>query len=82
MSKFENMEAIELNLEEMEKVVGGAFKLLEPKKGFFVYQILKGDTLNTISRKFQCSVADILKWNPKITDKNKLYSGDYIYIKA
>ena len=81
MSEFENMEAMELNLEEMDKVAGGAFKPLEPKKGYFVYQIVKGDTLNKISRKFNCTVADILKWNPKITDKNKIYYGDYIYIK-
>ena len=81
MSKFENTEAIELNLEELEKVVGGAFKPLPPKEGYFIYQIVKGDTLNKISHKFNCTVADILKWNPRITDQNKLYYGDYIYIK-
>ena len=81
MSKFENTEAIELNLEELDKVVGGAFKTLEPKKGYFIYQIEKGDTLNRIARRFNCTVEDILKWNPKITDERKIYNGDYIYIK-
>ena len=81
MSEFENMEAMELNLEEMDKVAGGAFKPLDPKKGFVVYQIIKGDTLNKIARKFNVTVEDILKWNKKIVDKNKIYYGDYIYIK-
>ena len=81
MSELENMEAMELNLEEMDKVAGGAFKPLDPKKGYIVYQIVKGDTLNKISRKFNVTVENILKWNPKITDKNKIYYGDYIYIK-
>ncbi len=81
MSEFENFEAKELNLEEMDKVAGGAFKPLDPKKGFIVYQIVKHDTLNKISRLFGCTVEEILKWNPKITDKNKIYYGDYIYIK-
>ena len=71
----------ELNPDEMSMISAGAFKPLEPKKGFMVYQIVKGDTINKISRKFNCTVADILKWNPKITDKNKLYIGDYLYIK-
>ena len=81
MSEFENMEAMELSLDEMDKVAGGAFKPLDPKKGYVVYQIVKGDTLNKIARKFNVTVEDILKWNKKIVDKNKIYYGDYIYIK-
>ena len=61
MSELEHKEAIELSMDEMNEVAGGAFKPLEPKKGYFIYQIVKGDTLNKISRKFNCTVADILK---------------------
>ena len=81
MDEMKMPEVRELTMEEMDMAAGGAFKPLPPKQGFIVYQIEKGDTLNKISRRFNCTVADILKWNPKIADKNKLYYGDYIYIK-
>lgn len=80
MTDIENMEAIELNAEELNNAVGGKYKELAPKTGFIVYQIQKGDNLNRISRAFGCSVKDILSWNKKITDMNKIYAGDYIYI--
>ena len=52
MSEFENKEAIELSLEEMNEVAGG-YKPLAPKKGYIVYQIAKGDTLRKIADKFK-----------------------------
>ena len=82
MSEFENMEAMELTVEQMNEIAGGAFKPLPPKTGFIVYQIVKGDTLNKIGRKFNCTAQQIKSWNPKIVDINKIYYGDYLYIKA
>ena len=35
MSEFENMEAMELNTEEMEEVSGGKYKPLPPKRGWW-----------------------------------------------
>ena len=82
MSEFENMEAMELDLNEMNEVAGGAFKPLPVKRGFIVYQISKGETLGRIAKRFGYTVKDLLNWNPKIVDKNKIYYGDSIYIKA
>ena len=39
MSELENKEAIELSLDELNEVAGGAFKPLPPKTGFIVYHI-------------------------------------------
>ncbi len=82
MSEFENMEAVELSLEEMNEAAGGAFKPLPPKEGFVVYKIVKNDNLTKIAKKYHTTVANLLAWNPKIKNKNLIYAGDYLYIKA
>ncbi len=82
MTDIENMEAIELSAEEMNEVAGGAWRRLPEKKGFIIYQISKGETLGRIAKRFGYTVKDLLTWNPKITDKNKIYYGDYLYIRA
>ena len=79
MSEFEN-EAIELSLEELEKI-GGGYKKPAEKAGFEIYQIQKRDNLTRIANKFHCSINDLLRWNPKITNKNLIYAGDYLYIR-
>ncbi len=81
MSEIEKKAAIELTAEEMDRIVGGAYKPLPPKEGFIVYQIKRGDTLGKIAMKFKCTVGDILVWNPKVSDINLIYAGDYLYIK-
>ncbi len=80
MSEFENMEAVELSLNEMEQI-GGGYKKPAAKKGYIIYQIKKGDNLTRIANAHKCTVNDLMRWNPKITDKNKIYAGDYLYIK-
>ena len=80
MSEFENT-AIELSLEELEKI-GGGYTKPAAKTGFVIYQIKRGDNLTRIAKSHGCSVNDLLKWNPQITDKNKIYAGDYLYVKV
>ncbi len=80
MSEFEN-KAIELSVEELDKI-GGGYKRPPEKAGFIIYKIQKGDTLTRIAEKHDCTVNDLLRWNPKITDKNKIYAGDYLYIRG
>ncbi len=70
----------ELNMEEMEQINGGYTRPHE-KQGFQIYQIQKGDNLGTIAKKFHTTVTMIMAWNPKITNKNLIYAGDYLYIK-
>ena len=70
----------ELNLEEMEQVNGG-YKKPAAKEGYIIYQIVKGDALSKIARKFNTTEAMILAWNPKIKNRNLIYAGDYLYIK-
>ena len=82
MSEFENNPAVELSMEELNAAAGGAFKKLAEKEGFIVYKIQKGDNLNRIAIAHHCTVRDLLKWNPKITNKNLIIVGDYLYIKA
>ena len=71
----------ELTAEEMDQVSGG-YKRPVDKAGFQIYQIKKGDNLTRISAAYRCSINDILAWNPKIKDKNKIYAGDYLYIRV
>ncbi len=84
MSEFEKIEAMELNMEEMDQVAGGAsrFKTVTEKAGFIIYKVKKGDTLIRIASTHHCTVSDILRWNPKITDKSRIYANEYLYIRA
>jgi LysM repeat protein len=46
-----------------------------------IYYIIKsGDTLTSIAKKFSTTTNQLLIWNPKITDPNKIYAGSEIKI--
>ena len=48
-----------------------------------IYQIQRNDTLGKIAKRFGLkSYREILLWNPKITNPNLIFAGDYLYIKA
>ena len=81
MSKSENMEVRELNLEEMDKVVGGASNLA-PREGFIIYKIQTGDNQLSICKKFRCAESQLFTWNPQIMDWDSLRAGLEIYIKS
>ena len=78
---FEDYEAVELTPDQMDEIAGGYKKLTE-KKGFRQYQIKKGENLTRIAKAHNCTVADLLKWNPQIKNKNLIYAGAYLYIKG
>jgi len=84
IEKIAEMEALELTEEELAQVDGGVVQYKRPpeKIGFIIYQIGKGDTLNKIARYFGVTVNQILAWNPYIVDRNKIYNGAYLYIRA
>ncbi len=84
MSGFENIEATELSPDEMNEAAGGVlrYKPLKEKAGFIVYRVRTGDTLIKLASSFKCSVRDIMDWNPKIRDKNRIYIDEYLYIRA
>ena len=65
---------------EMDQVTGGSKKPAE-KEGFIIYQIVKGDALSKIAKKFNTTESLLMTWNPKIKSKNLIYAGDYLYIK-
>ena len=78
-----NMNALELGLDEMNDIVGGAFRKPRAKKGFRIYQIKAHDTLIRIANKFGISsYKKILKWNPKITNPRLIRTGDYLYVRV
>ncbi len=81
MSELENFEAIEMTPEELAEVAGGKYKKPAEKRGYFIYQIQPHDTLFKISRTYRCTVDDLLRWNPYITDRNLIRAGKYLYIK-
>jgi len=83
MSENEIMAAIELSEEELMKVDGGVvqYRRPEPKEGFLIYQIQRGDTLNRIASYFDCTVRDIMAWNPYIVNPSRIYTGAYLYIR-
>ncbi len=80
---FENMEAIvEMDVNDMENAAGGSrYKKPDPIKGFIIYQIQPHDTLYKIGKAHRCTVDQLLFWNPKITNRNLIRAGDYLYIK-
>ncbi len=45
-----------------------------------VHTVKKGDTLYSLARQYDCSVSDIRKWNPKMSDAIKI--GERIMISA
>ena len=73
-------EILELNVEELNEIAGGYRKPAE-KFGYIIYLIQRGDTLGKIARMFGTTQKRIMSWNPKIVNKNKIYAGDFIYIK-
>ncbi len=84
MSEFENMEALELSLEEMDQAAGGASRYapLKAKTGYIIYKVKAGDTLSRIAGQHHCTVSDLMRWNPKITNKSRIYANEYLYIRA
>lgn len=77
------MESKELNLSEMEEVAGGrggSKTPLPPKGNFGVYQIVKGDTLGKIARRYNTTVDYLMVINPSIKNKNDITAGYYMYV--
>ena len=78
------METMELNLNEMENIVGGDggySKKPAAKKGFIIYQIKNGDNLTRIANNFRTTVDAIVKANRSvITNRNFIRAGFFIYI--
>ncbi len=71
----------ELNANELENACGG-YRRLPEKEGFIVYKITAVDNLSLLARRFGCTVKDLVKWNPKITNPDLIYTDDYLYIRA
>ena len=74
----------ELNLNEMENIVGGDggySKKPAPKKGYVIYQIQPGDNLTRIANKFHTTVNAIVNANKSvISNPNFIRAGFYLYI--
>ncbi len=81
MTDFENMEAVELNEEELKAAAGGKYKPLPQKEGYAQYIIQPGDTLTKIAKMFNTTVNMLLSINPQIRDRNLIRAGAYMYIK-
>ena len=78
------MENMELNLNEMAEITGGAGgydKKPAAKKGYTIYQIKAGENLTRIASKFGTTVNAIVKANKAvITNPNFIRTGFFIYI--
>ena len=46
------------------------------------YQVVKGDTLENIAKKFNTNVAQLKRLNPKIKSIHKIYEGDWLKVPA
>ena len=78
------MEKMELNLNEMENIAGGAAGSetpLPPKTGCDVYRIIGNDNLTKIAKKFNTTI-DYLMYlnNGIITNRNFIRAGFYMYV--
>ena len=75
----------ELNLSEMEKVVGGKqhFTPAPDKPGYIQHKVGPADTLPRIAARY--GIGDwrlIRKWNPHINhETNLIRTGEYLWIK-
>ena len=79
------MENMELNLNEMEEVVGGKrhFKPEKDRKGWLQHQVQSGETLIKIANLYGISsYKKIIEWNPHIDpETNMIRAGEYLWIK-
>lgn len=67
----EIMENMEIKLDELEEIAGGA-----GANSYEIYTTVKGDTLKKIAKKFGTSIEVLMKLNrDKIKDKNKIGIG-------
>lgn len=74
----------ELNLNELEQVVGGKrhFKPEADKPGWTQHKVSASDTLIRIANRYGISDWRIIrKWNPHIPESNLLRTGEYLWIK-
>ena len=79
------MENKELNLNEMEDVVGGTggySRRPKEKAGFALYQIQRGDNLTRIGRVYGVTADYLKSINPSITNINDITAGYWIYVPA
>ena len=79
------MDNMELNVNEMEEVVGGkggSPKMLPPKAGLKVYKIQLGDTMIRIAQRNRCTVDYLMSINPTIKNKAYITAGFYMYVPA
>src|SRR5690606_35340382 len=44
------------------------------------HTVSKGDNLTKLAKKYKTSVDDLMKWNPNIKDKNKIFSGSVLNV--
>ncbi len=44
------------------------------------HTVAKGDNLTDLAKKYKTTVDDLLKWNPSIKDKNKIYQGNIVNV--
>lgn len=77
----------ELNLNELEEVTGGKdnggyTRRPAPKAGCDIYQIVKGDNLTRIAKRFNTTVSYLMAINPELTNANFIVEKHYIYVPA
>lgn len=81
------MDNMELNLNEMEEVVGGKNEggfLKKPgaRAGRKIYRIVSGDTLIKIAKRNNTTVDKLMAINPELKNRNYIVAGCYIYVPA
>ncbi|MBR0267758.1 MAG: LysM peptidoglycan-binding domain-containing protein [Clostridia bacterium] len=80
------MEINEVNVNELEKAVGGRGGYRYPPEwieGLEIYQIKRGDNLTKIARKYHTTWMHLQELNADvIPNKNDITDGYYIYVPA
>ena len=82
---FKNITYLQNTYPELAKELSRFNEPEEPKfdigTALSIYQVKPGDNLTKISKEMGVSVDEILKQNPHIKDKNKIFPGDKIQIE-
>ena len=71
MTEIKNEMPMEISDEAMEEVTGG--------KTYVTVQ--KGDNLTRLAKRYKTTIAQLMKWNPIIKDKNLIIIGWKLRVK-
>ena len=84
MPEFEDIQALEPGMDEMDRTAGGASRRapLKARAGFILYKVKAGVPLSPIAGRHHCTVSGLMRRNPNITNKSRICVHECLCIRA